>query len=246
MPLFERTATTLSGNTAAPKQFCAIVGGLLCCAFRSRAVGRVIAVAALMAAAHAPAVSRSAELASLDPAAVKRVHPLPEPLVRETYDTYDVQGASLPELRAGLRQSGIRMKDGSTYDALTSWAVRWEYDYESSSAGCTVDDFRVYVDVTIRYPRWVSDDEAPAPLADAWDSYLHSLIRHEQGHRDLAVAAADAMTRSISKLPPAATCSELDRSVDALGRSFMKRLSLEQLAYDADTDHGAAQGAVLP
>jgi predicted secreted Zn-dependent protease len=198
-----------------------------------------------MAAAHAPAASHAVEMASLDPSAIKRAQPLPEPLVRETYETYDVRGMNIPELRAGLRQSGIRMQDGNTYDALTSWAVRWEYDYESSSAGCTVDDFRAHVDVTIRYPRWVSDNEAPAPTAEAWDSYLNSLIRHEQGHRDIAVAAADAMTRSISKLPPAATCADLDRAVEDLGRSFMKRLCLEQQAYDADTDHGVVQGAVL-
>jgi predicted secreted Zn-dependent protease len=53
------------------------------------------------------------------------------------------------------------------------------------------------------------------------------------------------MTRSISQLPPAATCADLDRAVGDLGRSFMKRLSLEQQGYDADTDHGAVQGAVL-
>jgi predicted secreted Zn-dependent protease len=166
--------------------------------------------------------------------------------VRETYDTYDVHGTSIAELRAGLRRNGIRMNDGSTYDALTSWVVRWEYDYDRTINTCSVDDFRAVVDVTIRYPRWISDDDTPLPLTDTWDDYLHSLIRHEQGHRDIAVAAADALTRSVSALSPAATCADLDRTVEALGRSFMKRLSREQVAYDTATDHGAMQGAVLP
>jgi predicted secreted Zn-dependent protease len=245
MNLSDHRTIHFPGRSTGPRQCGTACERVLRRLFRRTLTGRVIAVAALIAAAHAPAPLRAAELASLDPSAIKRAQPLPPPLVRETYETYDVPGTSVPELRAGLRRSGVRMKDGSIYDAQTSWAVRWEYDYDSSPAGCAVDDFRAYVDVNIRYPRWVSDDEAPTPVSEAWDSYLHSLIRHEQGHRDIAVAAASAMTRSISQLPPAATCADLDRAVGDLGRSFMKRLSLEQQRYDTDTDHGAVQGAFL-
>jgi predicted secreted Zn-dependent protease len=248
MLMFDPASTTPPAIAATPRpMFFTAVTGLLRCAFRSPVTGRVLAVAALMAAVHAPASARATELASLSVTLVRPAQPWSSaPLVRETYATYNVRGANILELRAGLLRSGVRMNDGVTYDALTSWDVYWEYDYDRSAGGCSVDEFRAVVDVTIRYPRWVSADNAPASLTDAWDAYLHSLIRHEQGHRDIAVAAADRLIRAVTALPPAAACADLDRSVGALGRSCMDRLRLDQQAYDAETGHGAMQGAVLP
>lgn len=248
MLMSDHVSTTLPAIAVAPRPlFFAAVAGLLRCACRRPVTGRVLAVAALMAAAHAPAPARATELASLNFTVVHPAQPWSSaPHVRETYVTYNVHGTSIPELRAGLRRNGVRMNDGGTYDALTSWDVRWEYDYDRVAGNCSVDDFRAVVDVTIRYPRWVSDDNTPAPLTDAWDAYLHGLIRHEQGHRDIAVAAADGLIRAATALTPASTCADLDRTVEALGRSFMDRLRLDQQAYDAETGHGAMQGAVLP
>jgi len=233
---------------AAPQpMFCAAIAGFLLCAFRRPVAKTVLAVAALIAAAHAPETARATELASLNFTVVRPVQRWSSaPRVRETYVTYNVHGTSIPELRAGLSRNGVRMNNGDIYDALTSWNVKWEYDYDRSLDGCSVDDFRTVVDVTIRYPRWVSNDNAPAPLADAWDAYLRNLIQHEQVHRDIAVAAADRLIRAATALPLATTCADLDRAVNALGRSFMKQLTLDQQAYDAETNHGVMQGAVLP
>jgi predicted secreted Zn-dependent protease len=248
MHMSDHLSTNLPATNTAPQQmFCASVAGLLFCVFRRPVARRVLAVAALIAAAHAPETARATELASLN---FTVIHPAQRwssaPRVRETYDTYNVHGTSIPELRAGLSRNGVRMNNGDIYDALTSWDVKWEYDYDRSHGGCSVDDFRAVVDVTIRYPRWVSNDDAPAPLTDAWDAYLRGLIQHEQAHRDIAVAAADGLIRAATALPPAAACADLDRAVEALGRSFMKQLTLAQQAYDAETSHGALQGAVLP
>ena len=248
MHMSDLLSTELPETDAAPQpMFCAAIAGFIRCAFRRPVAGRILAVAALMAAAHAPGTARATELASLN---FTVVHPAQRwssaPLVRETYDTYNVHGTSIPELCACLSRNGVRMNNGDIYDALTSWDVKWEYDYDRSPGGCSVDDFRAVVDVTIRYPRWVSNDDAPAPLANAWDAFLHSLIQHEQVHRDIAVAAADGLIRAATAIPPAATCADLDQAVEALGRSFMKQLTLDQQAYDAETSHGAMQGAVLP
>ena len=234
-------------NTAQQSMFCATVTRFLLRAFRRPVAVRVLAVAALIAAALAPETAQATELASLNFTVFRPAQRWSSaPFIRETYDTYTVRGTSIPELRAGLSRNGVRMNNGDIYDALTSWDVKWEYDYDRSSGACSVDDFRAVVDVTIRYPRWVSKDNAPTQLAEAWDTYLHSLIRHEQDHRDIAVSAAERLIRAATALPPAATCADLDRAVEALGRSFMKQLSLEQQAYDAETCHGVMQGAVLP
>jgi predicted secreted Zn-dependent protease len=249
MPMSDSLSTTLPATSTEPRlMFIAALAGLLRRAFRLPVVGRVLTVATLMAATHAPATARAEALASLEVSVLRPAQPRPSaPIVREIYDTYDVRGTSIPELRSGLRRHGIRMNDGKTYDALTSWDIRWEYDYDRPPGSCSVDNFRAFVNVTILYPRWVADEnDDPVLLSDTWDAYLHSLIRHEQGHRDIAVATADGLIRAVTALPPAATCADLDRAVAALARSFMKRLNLDQQAYDAETGHGTMQGAVLP
>ncbi len=71
-------------------------------------------------------------------------------------------------------------------------------------------------------------------------------MAHEKGHRDLAVAAAEDLTRAVADLSKAGTCTELDRKVHDLCRARMDRLLVEQRDYDTATHHGASQGAVFP
>jgi predicted secreted Zn-dependent protease len=71
-------------------------------------------------------------------------------------------------------------------------------------------------------------------------------MMHEQGHRDRAVEAATELTRSVAELPPAGTCTELDREVQKLYRARMEKLLKDQEEYDDMTNHGIAQGAVFP
>ncbi len=69
---------------------------------------------------------------------------------------------------------------------------------------------------------------------------------HERGHRDLAVAAAEELSRAVGELPPARTCADLDKEVQDLSRLKMKSLNEDEKAYDLYTDHGKKQGAVFP
>jgi len=151
------------------------------------------------------------------------------------------------EIRTALRlmRSGGPLPVGNSYDASTRWDVQWHYDLERSNETCSVKDFQATVDISFRYPRLVREN-VPAEVLAAWDSYRENLVRHETVHRDLAVAAAADLSRASSALPPAATCEELDYAVHALGQAFMKKLYLDETAYDRLTGHGATQGAALP
>jgi predicted secreted Zn-dependent protease len=91
----------------------------------------------------------------------------------------------------------------------------------------------------------VRADDAPDRLVEKWDGYLQNLIKHEEGHRDMAVEASAEFTRAVAALPPAPTCDELDHNVRTLSRAIMKKLNADQKEYDACTCHGATQGAVF-
>lgn len=170
----------------------------------------------------------------------------PAPTVKETYEYYEIKGNSEDELRSELCRHGCRWKDGKTYDSVTNWHVKWDYDYDRSPETCSAGSFRVFVDITFRYPKWMQTDDVPRPLAAKWDNYMENLVEHENGHRDMAVTAAAELSEAVAAMPPASTCAELDRRVRALFHGRMKRLNDDAHAYDTETQHGIAQGAVFP
>jgi predicted secreted Zn-dependent protease len=168
------------------------------------------------------------------------------PVVKETYEYYEIKGNTEDQLRSEMCRNGCKWKDGRTYDSVTNWHVKWDYDYDRSAQTCSADSFRASVDITFRYPKWVRTDDASGPLAAKWDAYMKNLVEHENGHRDMAVEAAAELSRAVADLPPAPTCAELDRAVRSLCHERLNRLNADAKEYDEATRHGTVQGAVFP
>jgi predicted secreted Zn-dependent protease len=167
------------------------------------------------------------------------------PVVTEKYEYYEVCGTCEKELQCDIRNKCIRWNDGRKYDSVTQWHVKWDYGHDRGPAACTADSFRVTLEITFRYPKWVPPADAHPSLVDKWNNYMENLVMHENVHRDFAVDAAEELSRAVADLPPAATCAELDRKVQALSRERMKKLDKEQSRYDEITRHGVLQGAVF-
>jgi predicted secreted Zn-dependent protease len=167
--------------------------------------------------------------------------------VNEKYEYYEITGSTESELRQQMGQKGIKWDDGKTYDALTTWNVTWQYDYDCELSGCTAEDFKATVNIVFRYPQWVRDEAgAPEPLMAKWENYMNNLIVHEVGHRNMAVDAVAQMAAAVTELPGTPSRSELDRAVEALTRERMAKMNSEQRTYDDTTIHGTTQGAVFP
>ena len=168
------------------------------------------------------------------------------PAVTEKYEYYEIRGNSETELRCQMTKNGCTWVDGKKYDSVTSWYWKWDFGSDTAARDCSADSVRVTLEVTFRFPKWVTPGDAPRPLVDRWDRYMKNLIKHEEGHRDLAMEATAEFARAVAGLPPAATCADLDREVRALSRTRMARLNADENEYDATTDHGATQGALFP
>ncbi|HWR72283.1 MAG TPA: DUF922 domain-containing protein [Nitrospirota bacterium] len=168
------------------------------------------------------------------------------PLLAEKNEYYEISGCSEHELHHDLKKKCIPGNNGKKFDSITTWDVKWDYDHESAPGTCAAESFMVTVDIIYRYPKWTRTGEVPQLLVEKWDRYLQNLILHEKGHRDMVAEAAAELTRAVADLPPAPTCSQLDRKVRALSRERMEKLKEDQNKYDADTKHGATQGAIFP
>jgi predicted secreted Zn-dependent protease len=168
------------------------------------------------------------------------------PVVTEKFEYYEVCGCNEKELQCDIKKKCIQWSDGKKYDAVTTWNVNWDYGYDNAPQSCAADSFKVTVEILFRYPKWARTPDAPPQLVEKWDQYMKNLIIHENGHRDIAVQAAEKLSRAVAALPPASSCVELDRRVKALYRSRMEKLDRDQKSYDAATNHGVTQGALFP
>lgn len=167
------------------------------------------------------------------------------PKVNETTEYYEIAGSQVDDLRSQICEKGCRWPDGKTYDSVTNWHVKWDYDREEGPQACSVRDFRVTVDILYRYPKWIMPNDPPRELVEKWERYLRRLTNHEEGHRDRAVEAAADLMRTVEGLPGSPTCKDLDRVIRSVSRKRMELLSEQQKKYDGDTCHGATQGAML-
>jgi predicted secreted Zn-dependent protease len=168
------------------------------------------------------------------------------PLVTEKYEYYEIKGKNETELRCQMTKNGCKWADGKKYDSVTSWYWKWNFSSDTADRTCTADSVRVTLEVTYRFPKWITPEDAPRPLMDKWDRYMRNLIRHEEGHRDMALEATADFARAVAGLPPAASCADLDREVRTLSRTRMAQLNADQNEYDAATNHGTTQGALFP
>lgn len=168
------------------------------------------------------------------------------PTVETRYEYYDVGGRTAADIRQKLDKNGVRWTDGRVYDAVTRWSVRWSYQYAEVDGECRISRVVTYVDVVIRLPRWNDRDGAPASLRNRWDRYISALHRHELGHRRFGIRAAAEIEAAIADMSPAADCRTLGTTANAMGGRILDEYRREEIAYDRDTRHGFAQGAVFP
>jgi predicted secreted Zn-dependent protease len=155
---------------------------------------------------------------------------------------YDVAGASADELRAQLDLHGPTGQQ----DAYTDWWVQWRYDRVQAANGCELRSLAVTLDVTFTFPRWSPPDDAAPGLRERWEDYLAALRVHEEGHKEIALRAANEIAAALSSLPASPSCAELEQAADGTGERILERYRQQELSYDRQTDHGATQGARFP
>lgn len=169
------------------------------------------------------------------------------PHVQIAYRYYPISGMTASELRSHMNQLGPRDHiEGRTYDARTDWAVKWSYRYSMRGGQCAMQSVVTQVEVTFTLPRWTGAGQAERSLRAHWKHYQAALQHHEEGHKQHGIEAGYAVQRSLSQLPRAASCTELEATAQTTARAVIKTYNQKDLDYDRVTRHGFTQGAVFP
>ncbi|HEX8298184.1 MAG TPA: DUF922 domain-containing protein [Rubricoccaceae bacterium] len=157
---------------------------------------------------------------------------------------YAVTGATEEAITASMVQAAPS-EGTERFFGLTTTELAFRYHRTQTAGGCALRDVRVDLAVTVALPRWTRPPEAPYALARDWSRFETALRRHEDHHRELAEAGAEAVRAELDGLA-APTCAE----ADAEARRRAERAGIENEAahrrYDDETGHGQTQGASWP
>lgn len=159
-------------------------------------------------------------------------------------EPYAVTGGTPEAILSSLRQSGPQV-DGGLFFGLTTTEVQYRFGYVRTAGACETADARVDMRVVIALPEWRPTADAPYDLRRDWNRFAAALRRHEEGHRDRAVAYAHRLQRSMVGLR-APTCDGAATLAARQAQRLQTEAEAEHRQYDQTTNHGETEGAVWP
>ena len=129
------------------------------------------------------------------------------PIIKRDNSTYEVDGLTVQEVRNQIDELGpMHPTEKKRYDGITLWDLKWKYQISRRGKIWIVTSRSVRLNIKVSVPKWVNRDEA-SPLAQRqWKIYQSNLVRHEQGHVNIAISAANAVDKYIGAYSSASSC----------------------------------------
>lgn len=157
---------------------------------------------------------------------------------------YPVAGSSIRDLQSQMRANGPH-DDAGAFAGYTRNSTYWHIHWREGGGSCSVSDVAVATYDTVTLPMWSPAPNADSALMAEWSRFVTMLGRHEEGHRDIAIAGAGEIARTLAMLSPQATCADLAASANAQGHAVLVAIQTRQKQYDEETSHGRRRGTEL-
>lgn len=170
-------------------------------------------------------------------------HARPAVSIKHTY--YSISGFTSHDLSAQMKKAGPGAKSKISGDARTNWVVNWRFGVAPVPGGCRIHSVSTSVQVTFIMPRWKNAADGSPELRERWQNYVQALQKHEDGHRDNGIKAAQEIESVLAGLRPMRSCSEMERVANSTGNDILNAYRKRDLYYDVFTIHGLAQGALF-
>ena len=170
-----------------------------------------------------------------------------EPLtsIQKTY--YAVDGKTASQIRHALDRNTPVRQNGKTYDAHTRWNVAWQFYWNAGSDGsCRITTVTTTVRIHYTLPRLQASEDRPQDLETRWSKYITALMAHEDAHAAFGLDAAREIELRLFQLGERSSCQQLASEANDLARAIIARHARLEDRYDAETDHGAREGARFP
>ncbi len=169
--------------------------------------------------------------------------PFPKPTIFIEEEYYKVDGNTGKELYRNIFSVSPNKTEGKTYAGRAHWSVTWNYSWKETPELCTISKVKTSVKVKYILPSWSRAHGNSRALGRKWKTYSTALRRHEEGHAEFAIKAANKIVNALKEMGPRYSCSELKHAANWIGEEILNRFKGLNHQYDIDTNHGKTQGA---
>ena len=151
---------------------------------------------------------------------------------------YDVYGTDAKSVRESLNALGPQDHgEGRHYDARTSWYSQWHWP-GGPDGRCDLAHLAYSFDIIVILPHLHDQERLSPALRKEWRRYLAALIEHESGHAKHAYEHREDIENAVKS----SSCE----TANAAGAAAIAEMGKFDVEYDAETHHGATQGARFP
>ncbi len=159
-----------------------------------------------------------------------------------TVELYPVSGKDLAAAKADMRQRGPRDHLGYSFDAYTSWHIKWSWPTSGNKA--RLADVVADYSVKVQLPDWQEMSRAPAVQQKKWKEFIAQLIAHEYGHVMNVTQSYQSIPEAIRRANARGQISTAAEA-NALANQLLNKIRQSDVEYDRCSEHGKRQGVRL-
>jgi len=169
-----------------------------------------------------------------------------EPIVELKTDYYLISGETAAEIRDSMDRKRPIRENGLSYDAHTDWFVKWNFWWGQPNDSCTITRVTTKLNIQFILPELNGTSTLAEALRHKWKIYMEALLRHEDGHRNISIRAANEIENKILNMASRPTCERLEIDANQIGNSLLRKFRAIEEEYDRNSNHGMNDGAVFP
>lgn len=158
----------------------------------------------------------------------------------ENFKYYSINPVSRADMLASLRAASPIREGGEIFLGHTYSAITWNFRWNSNSNSCWMTSVEIKLASTYTLPQLASDS---VEVKQVWSRWFPKLLRHENGHHNIALKTARKIDQTIATIAPQANCQVLEKLANEQANKQIEEMARQNTKYDQDTNHGDTEGA---
>ena len=153
--------------------------------------------------------------------------------VEVTQSTYELRGLSREAIHDDLHRVGKKDGDG-VIEGEVGDEMSWKLKFAAEGNSCRVTSDVVTLKLSVTMPVWVDEARADEAVRTVWNTYYRDLKDHEDGHKAIAVDAAEQIDKITHQATAPGPCNALEQSLDTAAKQISEAAEEAQDKHDAN------------
>lgn len=167
-----------------------------------------------------------------------------DPIVQQKVQYYLIRPDTVESIKVELKNKSPIQRNSQVFHGRTTWQVIPMFKWKSFAGKCGIVGLHVELQTEYLMPA-LNDTVSNPEVKRVFDVYYAGLLKHEQGHHALGLAAAEAIERFLKTYRPVESCHQLETDVTREIQSLIQHFEMKNDEYDKQTGYGRSQGAVI-